>query len=140
MRYISVDEFKNRELKNGEEYILVCDIGVPLTIADLRRLESDLADSGDRFDVLDRWTDDAYRLYYKIRIKNNPIWGVAILLILSAVTVYVVGMSLAEVLREVGVTSEKATPLAAIGLAAIAIIVAVRLWGRKKRTSPSGSP
>lgn len=119
-------------MKNGEEYVMICDMGQPLTVRDRNSLRSQLQNATDKCDIIDEWTDESYKYYLKIRIKNNPFWGIIILLAMATVSAYMIGRSLAEVLVAVGDMTVKSFPIAIVGLVGIAIIVGYK-WLRQRR-------
>jgi hypothetical protein len=135
MKTLTIDQFKTRQLKNGESYVMVCDIGQPLTVGDRQEIIRQITEQegADRFKIEDEWADTNHRYYLQLKITRNPIFGLVILLILAGVTVYVIGRSLTDVVKEVVVLTQKSVPLALIGLAGIIVIV-VWKWRRQRRT------
>ncbi len=132
MRFITVKQFEERELRNGEEFVLVCDIGNPLTVAERNQILYQVSDAQNRFKVIDEWTDSAYRYYLKIKIENNIVWGIAILLVLGTVFVGVVGYYLSDLVTAVGIVTQKAFPLAVVGVIGLGIVIVYR-WAIKAK-------
>lgn len=133
MRYLTVDEFKTRELHNGEKYILIFDIGQPITVRERQNIINQVKAETDRFQINDEWTDSQNRYYMQIEIINNLIWGLAIILVLSAGALYVAGKALSETLSQIAVVEKSAIPLAALGLAGIVAVLGYK-WLRSKKT------
>lgn len=81
---------------------------------------------------MDEWADSNYLYYLKIKILKNPIWGIAIILALAAVTAFMIGRSLSDTVKAVGVMTVQAVPLAIVGLIGLLAIVGFN-WYRSSR-------
>lgn len=132
MRFIDIEEFKTRELHNGEKYLLVFDIGSPLTVRDRQGIVNEITSETNRFQINDEWIDANHKYYMEIEIINNLIVGLAVILVLSSVVIYVIGYSLSNVLSEVGVVETKTIPLAIIGLLGILAVAGYKWLTTKK--------
>lgn len=126
MRYLTPAQFADRQLKNGEEYILIFGTERMLSLNELSRIHTDIrnSDAGYHLDITDEWQDSGLKYYVKVKIKNNPLWGWIIIAAFSAVGLWLFNKSLAEVFEKAAVLTHEAVPLALVGLVVIFI-----LWG-----------
>jgi hypothetical protein len=123
MKILSLSEFQNRQLFNGEHYVLICDVGHALTLNERNQLAEQIRQSSNRFDIYSEWIDDADRYYVEIVITGNPIWGIVVILALGTVFVVATGLMLKDCLVGIGEVTEKAIPLALIGLVGLIAVV-----------------
>jgi len=132
MKILSPTQFADRQLKNGEEFVLIFDIGHTLTLQERNQLTAQLRAETNRIRIVDEWTDDAGRYYMKVKVIRNLLWGVVIVIALSTVFVVAAGIVLSDVLVGVGEVSEKAVPLTLLGIMGITLIVGYK-WMKKRK-------
>lgn len=132
MKILSPTEFSSRQLKNGETFILIFDIGHTLTVQENNQLVAQLRGETNRIRIVDAWTDEAGKYYMKVQVIRNLLWGIVIVLALSTVFVVASGIVLSDVLVGIGEVSEKAVPLTLIGIMCITLIVGYK-WLKKRR-------
>jgi hypothetical protein len=131
MKVLSLEQFKNKQLNNGEEYILIFDLGHPVSLEERQDIVAQVGNETNRFKIIDEWTDRAGRYYLKIKIVKNLIFGITVILVLSTVFVIAAGIALSDALSGVVEVTEAAVPLALFGLLGIIVIVGYK-WISKR--------
>lgn len=133
MRTLTIDQFKNRQLRNGEQFILIFDVGHPITLEERQQVVSQIENETNRFKIRDEWTDPQGKYYIKIEVTKNVLAGLAVILVLSTIVIISAGYALSEILSGVVEVTEKSVPLAMIGLVGVIVILGYRWIMRKNR-------